>query len=107
MMQVPYHCANKILSGLAVFGLYWWWEISVSEDIQFLTPLSIYVNNINHNKIPFMFYVIQLLWLGPAEKMHTCIVVVEFDVSVFMSSNTNWKSWMADDSVYLTGGTDC
>lgn len=49
----------------------------------------------------------QPLWLEPAEEMHTCIVVVEFDVSVFMGSDTNWKSWMADDSVYLTGGTDC
>jgi len=49
----------------------------------------------------------EILRLGSAEKMHTCIVVIEFDVSVFMSSDTNWKSWMADDSVYLTGGTDC
>lgn len=38
--------------------------------------------------------------------MHTCIVVIEFDVPVFMSSDTNWKSRMADDSVYLTGSTD-
>lgn len=54
-----------------------------------------------------MIYITQWLWLRPAGKMHTCVVVVEFDVSVLMSSDTNWKSWMADDSVYLTGRADC
>lgn len=79
----------------------------LSEAIQFLTSLSICVNNIDHNRIGNMICIIQWLWLRPAGKMRTCIVVVEFDVSVFMSSDTNWKSWMADDSVYLTGRTDC
>lgn len=32
-----------------------------------------------------------------------CIVIVEFDVPVFMSCDANGKSGMADDSIYLAG----
>lgn len=58
-MQAPYHFANKALSGLAIFGLHSWGEISTSEAIQFLTPHSIYVSNTNHNEILNMIYIIQ------------------------------------------------
>lgn len=36
-----------------------------------------------------------------------CIVIVELDVPVFMSSDADWEGRMADDSVYLAGRTGC
>lgn len=98
-MKVPYHYPNKLLSRLATGGSASKKRIFVSEDIRFLTFFSICAHNINHKETLFVLF---------AEKiqMHTCIVVIKFDVSVFMSSDANWKSRMADDSVYLTGSTD-
>jgi hypothetical protein len=42
-----------------------------------------------------------------SQKALTCIVIVELDVPVFMSSDADWEGRMADDSVYLAGRTGC
>lgn len=36
-----------------------------------------------------------------------CIVVIKFDVPVFMSSDADGKSGMTDDSIYLAGRVGC
>lgn len=36
-----------------------------------------------------------------------CIVIVEFDVPVFVSGDADWEGGMTDDSVDLAGRTGC
>lgn len=37
----------------------------------------------------------------------TCIVIIEFDVPVFMGSDADGKSGVTDDSIYLAGRVGC
>ena len=41
------------------------------------------------------------------EYILTCIVIIEFDVPVFMGSDADGKSGVTDDSIYLAGRVGC
>lgn len=49
----------------------------------------------------------EILPLWPFRLILTCIVVIEFNVLVFVSSDGDGERRVADDSVYLAGSVGC
>lgn len=55
----------------------------------------------------FLLLLLVSLQHDSAEKALTCVVIIELDVPVFVSSDADRERGMADDSVYLAGRIGC